>query len=130
MLGLLRLGAALARLAATEAASRAARTGALMALALVFALIGFTGFAAALWIWLARVFDPVLAALLIGGCGFVVAAVLLVVARSTARAPGVMASPAAQKLLADFRSSEGGAIWLSLISVALLAAMLGGKPRD
>ena len=63
---------------------RLARASGLFMLAMVFLMIGLTGFAVAAFILLARVLDPLLAALLIGSLSCLIGAVLLLVARAQA----------------------------------------------
>lgn len=131
MLTALRLALALAKLSAAQASGRIAAASGLFALALLFMLIGVTAFAAALWIWLAEVLDPISAALIIGGAAFLLAGILLLIARSKARAPSLFRSPAMQELLSEFKANRGTAeVWAPLIGVALLGFLLGGKSKD
>lgn len=131
MTAALRLLLALARMWAAQAAHRMAVTSGLVALALLFALIGFAGFAAAFWIWLARVLDPITASLAIGGAGFVIAAVLILIARYRRPPPSPFASPEAMELLAGFRAKQETLdTWTPLIGLALLGFFLGGKSKD
>ena len=131
MISALRLLMALARLSATQTAHRVAVTSGLLAVAMVFALIGCAGFGAAFWIWLARVLDPISAALVIGGVGFVIAAILILVARYRRPAPSPFASPEAMELLAGFRTGQKTLdTWAPLIGLALLGFLMGGKSKD
>lgn len=131
MLTALRLAMALAKLSAAQATGRIAAVSGLFAVALLFVLIGITAFAAALWIWLADVLDPISAALIIGGAAFLIAAVLLLVARSKTRRPSLFNSPVVQDLLSEFKTSRSTAeVWAPLIGVALLGLLLGGKSKD
>ena len=84
MLTVLRLIADLAGQSAQRAGMRLARASGLFMLAMVFLMIGLTGFAVAAFILLARVLDPLLAALLIGSLSCLIGAVLLLVARAQA----------------------------------------------
>lgn len=128
MLTALRLAAGLARVVASNTTGRIAAVSGLFVLAMLFALIGFAGFGAALWIWLAQVLDPISASLIIGGFGFLLAAVFLLIAQSKAKAPSLLSSPAAQQLLAEFKARETTAdVWGPLIGVALIAFILGSK---
>lgn len=131
MLTALRLAMALAKLSAAQATGRIAAVSGLFAVALLFMLIGITAFAAALWIWLADVLDPISAALIIGGAAFLIAGSLLLIARSKTRRPSLFNSPAMQDLLSEFKTSRSNAeVWAPLIGVALLGFLLGGKSKD
>lgn len=131
MLTALRLAMGLAKLSAAQATGRIAAASGLFALALLFALIGFTAFTVAFWIWLARVLDPISAALIVGGMAFFLAAILLLVARSKARRPTLFGSPAAQHLLDEFKANRSTVeVWAPLVGVALLGFLLGGKSKD
>lgn len=131
MLTALRLAMALAKLSAAQATGRIAAVSGLFAVALLFMLIGITAFAAALWIWLAKVLDPISAALIIGGAAFLIAGSLLLIARSKTRAPSLFNSPALQDLLSEFKANRSTAeVWAPLIGVALLGFLLGGKSKD
>lgn len=126
-----RLLMALARLSATQTAHRMAVTSALFVVAILFALIGCAGFGAAFWIWLARVLDPISAALVIGGAGFLIAAILILVARYRRPPPSLLQSPEAMELLAGFRTGQKTLdTWTPLIGLALLGFLMGGKSRD
>lgn len=131
MFAALRLLLSLARLSAAQASRRMAVTSGLFAVAMLFALIGLTGFLVALWIWLARVLDPISAALVIGGAGFLIAAILILIARNQKPAPSLFASSEATELLAGFRAKQDTLdIWTPLIGLALLGFFLGGKSKD
>jgi len=131
MLTALRLAMALAKLSAAQASGRIAAASGLFALALLFLLIGVTAFAAAFWIWLAKVLDPISAALIIAGASFLIAGLLLLIARSKTRAPSLFNAPAMQQLLSEFKANRSTAeVWAPLIGVALLGFLLGGKSKD
>lgn len=131
MLTALRLALALAKLSAAQATGRIAAVSGLLAVALLFVVIGIAAFAAALWIWLAQVLDPISAALIIGGAAFLIAGILLLIARSKTRRPSLFNAPAVQELLSEFKANRSTAeVWAPLIGVALLGFLLGGKSRD
>ena len=131
MIPVLRLVASLVRLSTAPAIRRIAVVSGLPGLALLLALIGFTGFAAALWIWLARLLDPVAVARIIAGAGFVIAAILLLVASRQRRAPGLLSSPEAQQVLADLKPGQGPiTLRAPRIGPALLGFPLGRKSKD
>lgn len=100
-------------------------------MALLFALVGFAGFAAALWIWLARTLDPISAALMIGGGGFVVSALVLLVAGRPRRPQSLFSAAEAEQLLAEVKARQSTvALWTPLIGVALIGYLLGSKSKD
>ena len=126
----LRLVLGLARLSVAQTSSRIAAASGLLALALFFAGIGFTAFTIAFWIWLAHVTNPITAALIIGGAAFMLAAVLILLARSKARPRGLFASPQAQSLIAELTAARNTAeIWAPLLTVALLGYLLAAKSK-
>lgn len=86
MAGLLSLLVQLAGISTQRVGERLAGLSVLFAVALAFLLLGITGLAAALWILLARLIDPLLAALLIGSVSTILAGILLLVAKSHANA--------------------------------------------
>ena len=127
----LRLALTLARLFAAQTLRRLAVTAALLALALLFLLIGLAGLLAALWLWLARVLDPISAALLIGGAGVIMAMLLVLIARNRRPAPGPFASSAADDLQEALKDQKASlAVWAPLIALALIGFFLGRKPKD
>ena len=131
MLGLISLAA---RLALTHAVRRMAQASALFAASVIFAIIALIGFAAALWIWLAHLLGPIGAALLVGGCGLVLALIFALLARTRLRTASPLQSPAAQVLLAELKSHNAEASLFTLLGpalgVALLGLFLGGKPKE
>lgn len=131
MLNLLRLVLELTRLMAASSSRRIAATSGLIATAVLFALVGFIGFGAALWIWLAQVLDPISAALIIGGLGFFLAAIFLLLAQRRPPPPSLMSSPLAQQVLKEFSDRKTtGEVWAPLIGVALAAFFLAAKSDD
>jgi hypothetical protein len=119
MRALLRLAQRVAVGAVQHTARRVARVSALLAVALLFAMLGLTGFAAAAFILLARVLDPALAALLLGALCFTVAALLLLVARASP--PTRPEDQARRDLMALVETAGKSGVWLPL-----LLAVLGG----
>ena len=122
MLGLISL---VARLALAHAMRRAAQASALFAAAVIFAIIALIGFAAALWIWLAHLLGPIGAALLVGGVGLVLALIFALLARAKLRTASPLQSPAAQRLIAEIKSTNADTSLLNLLGPALAAALLG-----
>lgn len=123
---LLRLATTLAGQSAQRAGRRVARVSLLLALALLFVMIGLTGFAVAGFILLARVMDPVLAALLLGSLCCLIAAILLLIARAQTRPQALPARTAEEELArrdltALLQTATQTGIWLPLI-----LALLGG----
>ncbi len=124
------------RMRAQQATSRVVATSGIVLLALLFALFGLAGFTAAAWIALAHTLDPVRAALIMGGAGFVVAAVLLVIARARKRRRA-LAAPVLPDMAAMLKQTMAGAgapvVWAPLIAVALIGLLIGrggGKNDD
>jgi hypothetical protein len=125
------LALGLARLSVAQSGRRIAAASGLLVLALIFAAIGLTAFTAALAIWLAHLTDPITAALIIGGAAFVLAAVLILIARTKTRKPSLFASPEAQNLMADLNAARSTAeVWAPLLGVAVLAYLLAAKSKD
>ena len=127
MLGLLRLAA---RLALIHALRRMAQASVLFTVAGIFALIALLGFATALAIWLAQLLGPIAAALLVGGAGLVLALIFALLARARLRSASPLQSPAALALLAEMQRSSPVELWGPAVLSAILAAVLGGKPKE
>lgn len=129
MLALLRLATAIAGQSAQRTARRYARVSALFMVAMVFLMIGLTGFAVAGFILLARVMDPAVAALLIGSLCCLIAAILLLVARMQARPAQqpFLGSPEEQRALLDTVGAAG--IWTPLAIAALAGFILTSRKR-
>ena len=127
MLGLLRLAA---RLALIYALRRMAQASVLFTIAGIFALIALLGFATALAIWLAQLLGPIAAALLVGGAGLVLALIFALLARARLRSASPLQSPAALALLAEMQRSSPVELWGPAVLSAILAAVLGGKPKE
>ena len=134
MLAILRLVSVLAGNSVQRAGLRVARVSGLLALALLFGMMGLAGFAAALFILLARVMDPALAALVLGSFCFLVAAILLLVARAQAsrnRQPQTTPEEqlAERDLTALFQAAGKTSIWLPLGLTALAAFVVTSRRR-
>ena len=127
MLGLLRLAA---RLALIYALRRMAQASVLFTVAGIFALIALLGFSTALAIWLAQLLGPIAAALLVGGAGLVLALIFALLARARLRSASPLQSPAALALLAEMQRSSPVELWGPAVLSAILAAVLGGKPKE
>lgn len=121
-----RLALTIARALAAQTLRRWAVTAGLWVLALICGFIGMMGFAAALWVWLARLWDPVAAGLILGLGGFLAAALLILFARVRRRAPQPMAD--LQAAMGD--KGAGVAVWAPLIGLALLGFVLGAGKKD
>ena len=109
-----RLAMTLIRLVIVQALRHAAVTVCLWVFAMLALMLGLVGLLVAFWIWLARVFDPVSAALAIGGAGFASGLLLLLVIRLRRTAPllppiATAASPARPKK--SMRRRSGCSIW-------------------
>lgn len=127
---MIRLALTLARGIAAQTLRRWAVTAGLWVVALMCLFVGFMGFAAALWVWLAQVFDPVSAGLIIGLGGSLAAVLLITVARLRRRAPQPMAAALAD-LQAALRDREADvAVWAPLVLLALLGFFLGSGKKD
>ena len=134
MLAILRLISVLAGNSLQRAGLRVARVSGLLAVALLFVMLGLTGFAVAVFILLARVMDPALAALMLGLFCLLIAAILLLVARTQAsrtRTPhGTADQPLAQPDLTALLQTAGKTgIWLPLGLAALAAFILTSRRR-
>ena len=135
MLTLLRLAAQLAANQAQRVAGRMAGISALMAAAFVFAMFGLVGFGVALFIVLARVMDPALAAVIMGSFSFLIAAVLLLVARSRGTKAGLFASTPEERQarldLLALSKADPTAVWLPLVLAVLAGyAVTSGKDKS
>jgi Putative Actinobacterial Holin-X, holin superfamily III len=125
---LLQLALEMAGLSARQVAARAARTSIILVVALIFMLIGLAGFTAALWIVLAHQTGPAVASLIIGGIGFVLAGILVLVARAgTGSRRTHRADPMqeAERALSDFMAdTKGAARWTPLVAAAVIGFLL------
>lgn len=121
-----RLMADLAGLAAQRAAQRLARASALFVLAMLFLMIGLTGFALAGFIVLARLLDPLLAAVLVGSLCCLIGAVLMLVARAQASPQRLfLATPEERQARQDL-SATLKSLGPAGIVIPLVLAVLGG----
>ena len=132
MARLLKLALQLAGLRARAIGQAALMIGVALILLLIFLLIGLAGLAGALWIVLARATDPAIAALIIGGAGFVLAGVTLLIARVRMRppvppAPAVVLKDAEAAVLAFMAKSDGGGVWGPILAVALIGFLVTGR---
>ena len=109
-----------------SARPRIGRMAVLSVLAMVFLAIGVAGLAGALWIVLARATDPVIAALVMGGAGFLLAGLMLLLARAQMRPrPAAMSLQEAEEALSAFMAKqEGGAVWTPIVAAAVLGFLL------
>jgi hypothetical protein len=127
MLTTLRLALTVVRGVAAQTLRRWAVTAGLWILAAMFLFLGLLGLALALWFWLAEVFSPVSAGLIIGGAGLLCAAVLVMIARQRSRAPSPLGS-ALSDLLGSVKDQDPqAAIWAPFAALALLGFLLAGK---
>lgn len=124
------------RMRAQQSASRVAATSGIVLLALLFALFGLAGFTAAAWIALAHELGAIRTALIMGGAGFVAAAVLLLIAKSRSRRR-VLAAPVLPDMAAMLKqtmaTSGAPVVWAPLIGAALIGLLIGrggGKNDD
>lgn len=132
MTAALRIAFSLARLWTAQALRHAAVTVGLWVLAMLALLFGIIGLLAAMWIWLARVLDPLAAALAIGGGGVACSIILLAVVRMRRAAP-LLPPTATEKVHAAFADRKTGLdLWGSLLGLAILGFVLGrmGKGDD
>lgn len=119
------------RLACAHAMRQIGQASALFVAAVVFGLIGFIGFAAALWIWLAHLLGPIGAALLIGVIGVALAVIFALIGRAKLRTASPLQSPAAQALMTEIKAHGSTAQLLGpALGAALLSFLLGGKAKD
>ncbi len=125
------------RLRAQQSAGRVAATSGIVLLALLFALFGLAGFTAAAWIALAHELGAIRAALIMGGAGLVVAAILLLIAKSRSRrrvpAPPLLSQVPDISTLLNQTMGKGSTtvVWAPLIGVALLGLLIGrGGKKD
>lgn len=112
-----------------RAVCRAASPGCgwMFVLALGFLLLGLMGLSAAAWLALARVMDPLLAALIMGSVAVILAAILLLVARSQARADYLLYGR--PKTATPPPTPDNLAVLLPLAALAVLGFLLGSKPK-
>lgn len=105
------------------------RTAFLSGVALVFLMIGLTSLAVALWIVLARATDPAVAALIMAGAGFVLAALTLLAARAQMRprAPVLSLRETEAVLSAIMAKAEGGGVWTPILAAALLGFLVTAR---
>jgi hypothetical protein len=126
MAAILSLILQLAGISAREVSGRVASLSVMFVLALGFLLLGLMGLSAAAWLALARVMDPLLAALIMGSVAVIIAAILLLVARSHARAEyllyGRLKPPATPPPAPD-----NLAVLLPLAAMAVLGFLLSGS---
>ncbi|MDB5661134.1 MAG: hypothetical protein JWS10_3749 [Cypionkella sp.] len=119
------------RLACAHALRKIGQASALFTAAVIFGLIGFIGFAAALWIWLAHMLGPIAAALLIGVAGVLLAAIFGAIGRAKLRTASPLQSPAARALMAEIKANGSTLeVWGPAIGAAVLSFILGGKPKQ
>ena len=112
-------------------ARRMVRATALMALAALFGMLGLAGFALAGFILLARVMDPVVAALLIGALCCLAGGLCLLLARAQMRwAPDEEAVKIAGQEQARLRAAVGpGGIVVPLVLAALGGFILTSRRK-
>ena len=105
---------------------RIGRMAVLSVLAMVFLAIGVTSLAVALWIVLARATDPAIAALIMGGAGFALAGLMLLLARAQLRPrPAAMSLQEAEAALSAFMArQEGSAVWTPVVAAVVLGFLL------
>ncbi len=130
--GLLHLGMTIAALALRQTRARIACASMIFAAALFFLLIGLLGFAAAAFILLAKITNPLIAALICGASGMVLGAVLLLIARARARpARLLLGDKVAQDLRAEVismtKSATPGQVLTPLALTALAAFLLTSR---
>jgi cytochrome c biogenesis protein CcdA len=128
---IIRLALELAGLSARQMARRVARVSILAVVALIFVLIGLTGFTAALWIVLAHQTNPLIASLIIGGAGFVLAGITALIAGTQMRGRRHVPAPPlidAERAVSDFMANaNSGTIWTPLIAAALVGFLVTGR---
>ena len=98
------------------------RMAMLTVMALIFLTIGLTGLCGALWIVLARATDPVMAALIMGGAGFLLAGIVLLAARMQARPqrPAMALKEAEAALSAFLSKQDGGGVWTPILAAVVI----------
>lgn len=124
----LSLLAQLSGISTHRVAERLAGISVLFVLALVFMLLGVVGLSAALWIQLSRMMDPLLAALLLGSASMIIAAILLLVAKSRANSDHVLYG---RKKQPDAPATPDSALlMLPLAAMTIVGLVLGlRKPK-
>jgi hypothetical protein len=134
MLTVIRLAAGLAGLSVQRVVSRVKTVSILLMMALMFLFFGLCGFVVALGIVLTNWMEPLTAALLIGGGGFVAAGLMILILRSGRRADtlvfGAPLTDPRQTLAEQSANAMGSTIWGSLLAVAVLGYVVtrrGGK---
>ena len=97
----------------------------LLGAALIFLVIGLTGLIGARWIVLARATDPAVAALIMGGAGFLLAGVTLLIARAHMRpqAPALSLKDA-EAALSALMSKEGSGVWGPVAAAAVIGFLI------
>ena len=128
MFALLRLAGRLLDRSVRRAGRRVATASLLFAMALVFPMIGFVGFGVAVFILLTRLMDPALAALLLGSVAFVIAAILMLLARAQTQPARFRANPPIEEQLklelAALLENSSTATTLAPLAVAVLIGFL------
>jgi hypothetical protein len=94
--------------------------------AMIFLLIGLAGLAGALWIVLARATDPAVAALIMGGAGFLLAGLMMLLARLQTRSRRVeLPLKEVEAALSAFMSKqEGSGVWTPMLAAAVIGFLL------
>ena len=123
---LLRLIVMLAGQSVQRAGRRAARATALFVVAIVFLAIGITAFSLAGFLLLARVIDPVLAALLVGSLFCLSGAVLLLMVRAQTNPRRRFIVTSDQQQAEQDLTALLGAAGTKVVLVPLVLAVLGG----
>lgn len=129
MAAILSLILQLSGISARDVSGRVAGMSVMFVLALGFLLLGLMGLSAAAWLALARVMDPLLAALIMGSVAVITAAILLLVARSQARAEYLLYGRP-KKAAPPPPAPDNLAVLLPLAAMAVLGFLLGGKPKS
>ncbi len=128
-MALLRLALVALRLAAAHALRHAAVTAGLWLLAVLALLIGTTGLLVAIWIGLARLLDPLSAALVIGCAGLAIGAALLLVVRMRQARPLIAPSVTAEIRSALAQGDAAVKLGLPLLLLALLGFAFASKEK-
>lgn len=123
---LLRLIVMFAGQSVQRAGRRAARATALFVVAIVFLAIGITAFSLAGFLLLARVIDPVLAALLVGSLFCLAGAVLLLVVRAQTNPRRRLLGTFEQQRAEQDLTALLGAAGPKVVLLPLVLALLGG----